>query len=77
MDGYAKLLKTHLSTLTVNKREYEDELAFIEFSVLMHVIFIARLLNQNARLVITEECRKRDSVNGKSILSLNVDKEIK
>ena len=44
----------------------------------MHVIFIARLLNKVARLVIiTEECRMRDSVNGKIILSFNVDKEIK
>ena len=62
LEGKVKLLKTHVSTLTVNKKGYEDELAFIEFSVWMHVIFIAPLLNKNARLVITEECRMRDSL---------------
>ena len=36
------LLKYHASTLTENKKEYEDELAFLEFSFVMHVIFIAR-----------------------------------
>ena len=83
-DGYSdeilkakvELLKIHASTLTENKKESEDELAFLEFSVMMHFIFIARQLNKNARLVLTEECRKRDSVNGGIILSLNIDKEM-
>jgi hypothetical protein len=70
-------LKNHVSTLTDNKKEFEDELAFLEFSVVLHVIFIARQLNKNARLVLTEECRKRDSVNGRIILSLNIGKEMK
>ena len=33
LEGKVKLLKTHVTTLTVNKKGYEDELAFIEFSV--------------------------------------------
>ena len=49
-DGYSdeilkakvELLKIHASTLTENKKEYEDELAFLKFSFVMHVIFIAR-----------------------------------
>ena len=59
-----------------NKRGFENELAFIEFSVIIHVVLMANHLNKNSRLVIMTESRKWDSVNRKVILSLNLDIEI-
>ena len=70
------MLKNYASTLLDNNKKIEDELDFIEFYILMNIIFIARLLNKNARLLITEEKRKRESVSRNIILSLNVHKEI-
>ena len=58
------------------KQLFQNELAFIEYSVIVHCIFIARQLNKNARLVLTQETRNRVSIGGKTILSLNVDQEI-
>ena len=85
-DGYSdellerklKLLKDEITLLPQDekRRDGENELAFLEFTVTIHVVFMSRLLNSNARLVITPELRKRDSVNRKVILSLNVNDEI-
>jgi len=60
-----------------NNQEFKNELAAIEFAVNVHVIFIARFLNKNARLVLTQERCVRDSYNGKIVMDLNVDDEIK
>ena len=59
------------------KKIHNESLAFIEYSVVVHCIFIARQLNKHARLVITPENRKRNSISRKIILSLNIDDEIK
>ena len=72
----AKILE--IPDLTKQK-EFQNELAFIEFSAVMHYIYIARLLNKHARLIIGEESRKRDlkAVQHTIILSLNIDEEMK
>eukprot|EP00536_Pseudo-nitzschia_multiseries_P005420 jgi/Psemu1/12527/gm1.12527_g len=80
LEGKVQLLKDKLSTLpagTGNKVKFENTLAFIEISVIFHVIvFIVRFLNKDARLVLTEESQVRDSLNGGIVLSLNVDQEL-
>ena len=59
------------------KQKFHNEAAFIEYSVVVHCIFIARQLNKNAHLVITPENRKRNNISQKIILSLNIDDELK
>ena len=58
-----------------NKRGFKNELTFIEFSVIVHVVLIANHMHKNSRPVVMTESRKWDSVNRKFILSLNVDIE--
>ena len=75
-----ELLKKSVEMLpetNCDKKKFHNELAFIEYSVVVHCIFIARQLNKHARLVITPENRKRNSISRKIILSLNIDDEIK
>ena len=57
------------------KNRMENEIDFIEISVIIHRIFMQRFLNKNARLVLTPETRKRDSLKRRCILSLNADEE--
>ena len=59
-----------------NKRGSENEYAFIEFSVIIHVVLMANYLNKSSRLVVMNESRKWDSFKRKVILSLNVDIDI-
>ena len=70
-DKVKLLNKMVLAFPTGDRRTYfENNLAFIEISVVIHVIHIARFLNKNARLVLTEESRTKYST------SLNVNDEI-
>ena len=57
------------------KNRMENEIAFLELSVIIHKIFMQRQLNRNARLILGQETRKRDSLQRKCILSLNVNQE--
>ena len=45
-------------------------------SIIVHIIFIASFLSRNARLVATPKLRKRDSIEGRIILSFNISDEI-
>ena len=78
LEEKVKISKAEVAKLPVNpsRTSFENQLAFIEISVVVHVIFIARLLNKNARLVKGEEVRKRDSIGRRVILELNIDKEM-
>ena len=55
--------------------QFRNEFAKIEFAANVHIMFISRFLNKNARLVLTPEERKRDS-KGNMRISLNLDEEI-
>ena len=46
-----------------DKRNFHNEIAFIKYSVVVHLIFIARQLNKNDHLVITTENRMSDSIS--------------
>ena len=67
------LLVSNVIPLDDNKRGFENEHAFIEFSVIIHVVLMSNHLNKSSRLVVMNESRKWDSVKRKVILSLNVD----
>ena len=56
-------------------RQFKHEFAEIEFAANVHIIFISRFLNRNARLVLTQEERKHDA-NGNAVMILNLDNEI-
>ena len=55
--------------------QFHHEFAQIEFAANVHIMFISRFLNSNARLVLTPEERKCDA-NGNVMMSLNLDNEI-
>ena len=54
----------------------ENEIAFLEISVIIHKMFIQKFLNKNARFVLGPESRERDSLKRKCILRLSVDQEL-
>ena len=53
-------------------QDFKNEMAQIEFAMAVHMIFISRFLNKNARLVLTEDRETRDRV-----MCLNVIEERK
>ena len=80
--GYSsEILKTKLEILQTKTPPVVDgeirvngKCVFLELSIVIHRIYIQRFLNSSARLVIGPESRKR--INGRDIISLNVDEEI-
>ena len=56
-------------------QQFIHEFAEIEFAANVHIIFISRFLNRNARLVLTTEERKCDA-KGNTVMSLNLYNEI-
>ena len=76
LESYLGLLVSNVIPPDDNKRGFENEHAFIEFSVIIHVVLMANYLNKSSRLVVMNESRKWDSVKRKVILSLNVDIDI-
>ena len=81
LEDKVELLKSRIEKMPGSdpkKYVFLNEISFLKYATVIHYIFIARLMNKHARLIVGEEKRSYDSSSGKAtvILSLNVDKEI-